>query len=128
MKTHHLDVQLCYFNKIKNGSKTVEGRVGEVDPSNDINENYKAGVTSYNVGDHLKFTISSEESGEMVMCEITQLEFFASFEEMLSGCGLDQCLPGISDLEEGVRIYRSFPNYANLEKDYGAVGIHIKLL
>merc|ERR1712004_298218 len=102
MNTHHLDVQSRYFNKIVDGSKTVEGRVGEVDPGKNIHEDYITGVTSYHVGDQLRFTISGiADQRESALCEITKLEFFSSFEEMLNGCGLEQCLPGVDDIQEG---------------------------
>ena len=132
---HELSVQKQYFNKIRDGSKTVEGRAGKVDAKNNILENYKKGETRFKVGDKLRFTISGDtnNSGKetvdhSVTCKITKVVFHDTFKDMLSGAGLEKCLPGVNSVEEGVEIYRSFSGYRQRELEFGVVGIHLEVL
>ena len=126
---HDLTVHRKFFDKIRDGIKTVEGRAGKIDTKNGILENYRTKETSFEVGHTIRFTISgNEESSEGVVCEITKLEFHDSFQEMLAKSGISSCLPGIGSMEEGIRIYRGFSGYAEREKQYGVVGIHLNVL
>ena len=134
---HELSVQKEYFAKIKDGTKTVEGRAGKIDTENDIHENYRQKETNFKVGHTVKFIISghsadseseSESESESVACEITRVEFHETFEEMLTKSGLSTCLPGIKSMEEGVRIYRGFSGYQQREELYGVVGIHLRVI
>ena len=128
MATHQLDVQEYYFNKIEEGTKTVEGRAGKVDTSKNINENYKEHRSIYKAGDRLQFTVSGKENSKTLLCDITAVKFYDGFENMLRQSGLQNCLPDIDSIDKGVEIYRSFPGYADREVKYGAVGIHIRLI
>ncbi|XP_066921082.1 uncharacterized protein [Clytia hemisphaerica] len=129
MAVHALSVQKRYFDTIKDGTKKVEGRVGKVDTSKGINENYKESQSVYKQDDEIKFVISGEEeTSEILMCKILKVEFFDTIEDMLKLCGLSNCLPGITSYEEGVQIYHGFPNYAEREKLYGAIGIYVQVL
>ena len=134
---HELSVQKEFFTKIREGIKTVEGRAGKIDTENNILENYREKETSFKAGHKTRFTISGNEESECsgnvalietVTCEITRVEFYETFEEMLAKSGLSNCLPGIQSMEEGVRIYRSFSGYQEREEQFGVVGIHVKLL
>ena len=130
--THTLDVRQPYFDLIKSGVKTIEGRAGLVAEDRGIHENYKLRESKYKQGDTLLFTLArstTEDTGDagIISCTITDISFFASFEDMLSSCGLLNCLPNINTLTEGVDVYRSFPGYEQREKDFGVVGIHLRV-
>lgn len=126
---HELSVQKEYFVKIQNGEKTVEGRAGNVVPENNINEDYKNAKTMYKDGDQIRFVIfGCEKSGESVLCKITKHEFFPIFKDMLTSCGLSKCLPRITDMDEAVRIYRSFSGFKEREIKFGVIGIHLKIV
>src|SRR5689334_21025897 len=114
----HLDEK--YFRLIKAGVKIVEGRRAT--------EQYMKLVE----GDAIKFVTESGESGEspnkLEMCaKVTGVKKYPSFAEMLIAEGIENCLPGITDLSKGVEIYRSFPGYAEDEKLLGVVGIRFTL-
>ena len=132
---HELSVQRQYFNKIRDGSKTVEGRAGKIEAKNNILENYAKGETRFKVGDKLRFTISGDTNrsekntvDQSVTCRITKVVFHDTFKDMLAGDGLEKCLPGVSSVEEGVQIYRSFSGYRQRELEFGVVGIHLEVL
>ena len=128
---HELTVQREYFNKIRNGTKTVEGRAGKVDAKHCIHENYREGQTRFKVGDKLRFSISGDRQSmeeDSVTCQITKVVFHDTFEDMLSGSGLEKCLPGVASVKEGVQIYRGFCGYEQRETEFGVVGIHVKVL
>ena len=129
MTVHTLSVQKQYFDAIKAGTKIVEGRVGKIDASKGINENYKQSESIYKQDDEIKFLISGEEeTSEVLMCKILKVEFFDTIEDMLKVSGLSNCLPGITSYKEGVEIYHGFPSYAEREKLYGAIGIYVEVL
>ena len=125
---HTLDVRQPYFDYIRDGLKTVEGRAGSV------HENYKLKQTKFKKGDTLRFTeavttttSTNAAAADVITCRIVDVSFYGSFEEMLVGSGLANCLPNTDSLEEGVRIYRSFPDYVRKENEYGVIGIHIQV-
>ena len=127
---HELSVQEQYFKSIKDGIKTVEGRAGNIVAEQNIFEIYKENKTHFKAGQMIRFTVSGNENdlADSVICEITKIEFYDSFEEMLTGCGLHNCLPGILSTETGVGVYRGFGGYLEREKLYGVVGIHLQVL
>ncbi|HUD00913.1 MAG TPA: hypothetical protein VMR37_01165, partial [Rhabdochlamydiaceae bacterium] len=60
--------------------------------------------------------------------KITFLRTFPTFREMLKKEGLENCLPGMADLEEGVAVYHHFPRYREREKELGVLAIGIECL
>ena len=59
---------------------------------------------------------------------VEEMKFFATFRAMLIGCGLQQCLPGVSSVSAGVKIYRGFPGYAAGVRERGVVAFRISVL
>ena len=49
-------------------------------------------------------------------------DFFLFFQDI----GLKKLLPRIVTLEEGVNVYRSFPNYRKFEQKRGAIAFKIR--
>jgi ASC-1-like (ASCH) protein len=108
-----------YFELICCGRKKVEGRCGT--------DKYK-GLKS---GDSIIFVTESEGGGGKMLrqgAEVLEFIHYPSFQEMLLGEGLENCLPGIQHLEKGVEIYTSFPGYAQKEKEFGVVAIRFKII
>lgn len=62
-----------------------------------------------------------------IHAEILRLSKYDSFLSMLKTEGLQNCLPGIGSLEDGVQIYHSFPDYKTRESAYGVLAIAIKV-
>ena len=98
-----LNVQEPYFSLIKNGQKTVEGRLA------------KDKYFVFNSGDKVVFNDSLE-------VEIQALVKYKSFREMLIFEGLKNVLPGVQTLEEGENIYYQFYTKED-EQKYGVVAI-----
>lgn len=106
-----LHIQKKYFDYIKSGLKTVEGRIAS------------KSLKAVNAGD----TILFECSDLLVSCRVIQKYIYRSFEEMLNDQGLQNCLPSVTDVAVGIEIYRSFPNYRELETKNGVIAFKIEL-
>jgi ASC-1-like (ASCH) protein/mannose-6-phosphate isomerase-like protein (cupin superfamily) len=106
-------VSLPWYELIKQGKKTVEGRP---------NRNTFAQMK---IGDQIEF--SNKELNENFMAEITNVTHHKTFEEMIRTNGIDNVLPGIRNIDEGVQVYMQYYT-KEIEKEFGVVGIHVKLL
>ncbi len=80
----------------------------------------------YKKGDSVRFC--SDSNKEVLECCITEIKTFSTFREMLCHFGLQQCLPGVADLQQGVEIYRAFPGYSEKEEKFGVRGFRIRTL
>ncbi len=106
-------VSLPWYELIKQGKKTVEGR-----PNRNTFGQMK-------IGDQIEF--SNKELNEIFMAEITNVTHHKTFEEMIRANGIDNVLPGIRNIDEGVQVYMQYYT-KEIEAEFGVVGIHIKLL
>ncbi|MDX2346517.1 MAG: hypothetical protein QNK11_06585 [Legionella sp.] len=107
-----IKVAPLYFQQIRAGLKTVEGRIA------------KEKFCALREGQVLEF-LSENDS---LFTRVLELKQFPTFKDMLEHYGLKTCLPDIDCLEEGVKIYHSFPNYKQNESKFGVIGIKIELL
>lgn len=101
--------KLPFLQFIENGKKKAEGRI-----ATDF-------IKSFKIGELLKL----ESPTEHVICEITYLNFYKSFEKMLTTEGLKNMLPFVNTLEEGIKVYQSFPGADRVEK-LGCCAIGVK--
>jgi len=108
-------VRKNYYKSILNGDKTVEGRL-----SGKVKKKVK-------VGDIIKMFVP-RTSDLYIYCQVVQMREFETFKEMLEGVGLKKCLPLCENVEEGVKLYHSFPKFKDLEKVLGVIAIYIKVL
>lgn len=99
------------FKCIVNGSKKVEGRIAS---------DY---VRGFKVGEELLL----QASGEFVVVKITYLNFYKSFEEMLSTEGFENMIPFAKSFDEALQVYNSFPGSERV-KSNGCCAIGIKYL
>ncbi|KAI1704413.1 hypothetical protein DdX_14280 [Ditylenchus destructor] len=105
-----LKIRKEYLDLIREGKKTVEGRIGKPE-YRDIQK-----------GDRLKFYV--EESPEDdVICEVEGVQSFSSFGEMLKAIGYLKCLPLHSSFDSALETYLSFPGY-----EKGVCAFQIKVL
>jgi ASC-1-like (ASCH) protein len=99
-----------WFDLIRDGRKTVEGRLDRDDYAvmmeNDVIQ-FHNGDDSYSM-------------------KVIHTARYSTFHEMVTGEGLDHVLPGIGSIEEGVSIYRLFYSEED-ETKYGIVAIHISV-
>jgi ASC-1-like (ASCH) protein len=123
-KTHFLPMKgAIYMENIEKGIKEFEGRIN--------------GPTckSMKVGERLK--MFDNRVGWGIICEITSLDVFYSFEAMLKAKGILKLLPQLAVqsqrlsreqlLNAGAAIYRGFPG-SNRVAQQGVVAIGVKFL
>ena len=103
--------KLPLFKYIVNGSKKAEGRV------------LSDYIRSFKIGEELLL----QASKEFVVCEISYLNFYKSFEDMLNTEGFKNMIPFAQSFDEALRVYNSFPG-ANRVKKNGCCAIGIKYL
>ncbi len=111
--TFTLNLQPTYFDLIKSGQKTVEGRIAT--------EKFH----HIQIGDSLVFINNQTE--EQLTCQITGFSHYRTFQEMLVSEGLSNCLPGITSLQQGIEIYESLPGYKEKVVQYGAIAMNIRV-
>lgn len=105
-----------YLELIRSGRKTVEGRIRTGKWSDVI------------TGDRFRFESSDPSAGLLpVLCRVTSVRPYDSFRSMLEAEGVDRCLPGITDMDEAVEVYRSIPGYREREAVDGVVGVGVQV-
>ncbi len=104
-----------YFQQIKSGRKTVEGRA----PSE------KRDYNDFKVGDTITFT--NLKTGEQLEVVIEYVSHYPTVQEMLETEGLDNVLPKAGSIEEGVKAYYSIEDYEERIKKGGIYAIKIHL-
>ena len=102
-----------YYTFVKNGQKTVEGRL------------IKGKYAEMNVGDHI--VVQKEDESESFEVEITALNKYLTFRDMLMSEGLTNVLPDAGDVDDGVSIYRQFYTKEQ-EVEYGVIAIRVRLI
>jgi len=108
--THSVTLKQQYIRQIKNGSKTVEGRINS------------GMFLKFRAGDEVRFFCNTDE----VTCRVTKITSYNSFRDMLEATGVENCLADVRSLEEGVRIYDNIPGYAAKARQFGVLAIHIE--
>ena len=107
-KQYNVSIQQPWFDLVKKGLKKVEGRLNKglfaMFKKDDI-------VMWNNKND--KFTV-----------KVLNVKKYKSFKEMLTTEGLNNVLPNIKTIDDGVNVYRRFyPK--EVEEKYGVVAIHM---
>lgn len=103
-----------WFDLIASGQKTIEGRIN--------NNKYN----KLKNGDIIKLT-KCDNIDNYIMLSIDSVQKYNSFKEMIESETLEKLLPGVSDIEEGIKIYRKFYN-PEIELEKGVIAIRIKLV
>jgi ASC-1-like (ASCH) protein len=108
-----LPLKMNYLKMILDGRKTVEGRVNTGLPART------------RVNDTILFF-----SGDVCcLTQVVEKQQFPTFREMLDHYGITTCLPDFTgDLSAAERLYRSFPGYAQKEKDFGVLGLKLRVM
>jgi ASC-1-like (ASCH) protein len=106
-----LSLQASYFEQIYLCLKTVEGRINRPEYS------------VLKPGDYIKF---ESKDNQALYAQVLQVKKFPSFRSYLNFFGLNACLPNVQTVEQGEKIYRSFPNYREKELTHGVIGIEFK--
>jgi len=91
-----------WYRLIASGQKVIEGRKGS--PT----------YSRLKVGNYVIFL--NESTGERLVKSIAAVNKYPDVRTMLLTEGLDRVLPGVSSIEEGVAIYMSFWNEADVQR------------
>ena len=108
--TYHNHRAEPYFTFVKNGLKTIEGRI------------YKGYYRLLKPQDHI--VIYNEEESDSVEVVVKAVRKYLSIREMLRSEPLEKLLPDAKNPEEGEKIYRKFYTFEQ-EKEFGVVAIEI---
>src|SRR5689334_21975851 len=100
-----LHIQDHFFEQVKNGLKTIEGRLA------------KQKFTQLTTGDQICFN-------KKLLVKVAATRQYSSFKLMIESEGLEHVLPGIPSLEEGVSIYHQFYSIEE-EQLYGVIAIEL---
>ena len=82
-----------------------------------------AAIRNFQVGDKLLL----QGKGEFVLCEITYMNFYKSFEDTILAEKRENIVPFVSSNEEALKIYKSFPGWQRV-KNLGCCAIGVKHL
>ena len=104
-----------WFSLIKAGLKKVEGRLNV------------GNVRDMKKGDYITFRNSYSGFARVMRVRITSIGRYKSFEDYLCGEGLENALPTIDSIEEGIAVYRKYFSEED-EKKYGVAAIRIQVL
>lgn len=102
---HEINVDDIWYDHILAERKTIEGRLRK---------------------SKFKFIKRNDSIiiNQKLKKNIRDIRFYSSFEEYMNAEGLDNCLPGVTTIEEGIEIYRQFYTEKD-EKTYGIVAIEL---
>jgi ASC-1-like (ASCH) protein len=125
MKTWPLPLFIEAYMAFAKSGKTVEGRVPD-------HENPVKDYRSMEEGDKVRFYAVHEEHYEPLP-DVPELHFTVAFkhhystiEDMLENEDMEQLLPGVESIDEGVEIYLSLPDYRRRVELYGVYAIGLK--
>lgn len=123
MKTWQAGREKSLLDDIKGGTKTVEGRL------------YRDKFAEYKVGDQVSLradtydadgTLLKEEPNQALV-EITKIERFATFADMLSQIGYQKVVPRAESVEQAIAEYAKY--YSPMDEDkYGVVAVHVRMI
>lgn len=106
MATWRMGLQEEYLRAIAEGKKKVEGRL------------YDEKRQKIMPGDTIIF------EGRL-MCAVKDVRVYSSFKEMLEKEGLENVLPGVGSIDDGVKVYRRFYSEEK-ERKYGVAAIEVE--
>lgn len=112
--TFTFDCAEPWFSLIKEGKKTVEGRI-----CSDKYKNIKQGST-----------IKLKKFGDnetYIYLEVLEVRKYSTFAEMIEKETLEKVLPIIETVENGVNVYRQFYKQ-ELELEKGVLALEIKVI
>lgn len=109
---YKFSVKAPWFDKIKEGIKSIEGRLK------------KGRFEHISKGDEIIWY--NRDSGEEVKTIVDSVKTYKTIGEMLKAEGICRVLPGINSIAEGETIYNQYYSPENQEK-YDVIAIHFKI-
>ncbi|RJQ17022.1 hypothetical protein C4573_03100 [Candidatus Woesearchaeota archaeon] len=122
MNEWELWVALQWYDAISSGEKTIEGRVSDPEKPS---KNYK----TMSIGDIGVFRAVDEHYKLLNMSalrfSIDAIRHYGTVEAMLECEGLQNVLPGVPSIADGVAVYHAFPGYLERIQKFGIYAIEI---
>ncbi len=103
-----------WFSLIKLGLKTVEGRL-------DMGE-----FSKFEINDIIEWT-NDNFNKRRIRTKITNITKYKTFEDYLKNKGIDNCLPGIDNIEDGLSVYYKYYKKKD-EEQYGIIAIEFEII
>jgi ASC-1-like (ASCH) protein len=113
MKTYRSHRTEPYFTFIKNGQKTIEGRVR------------KGKYRLIKSGDMI--TVYNKEETDSVNVRVKRVSMYPSIKDLLESEGVERVLPDVDNIKQGIEIYRRFYT-PEQESIFGMVAIEVKVI
>lgn len=110
---YEVHVSEPWYTHIKEGRKTVEGR-----PKRNT-------FAEMQVGQTVKFF--NKQLNESFCAKIIDINEYKTFFDMIRSNGLENVLPGIRNIDEGVSVYMQYYN-KEIESQFGVVGIKVQVI
>jgi len=110
---YEVHVSEPWYTHIKEGRKTVEGR-----PK-------KGTFAQMKVNQIVKFF--NRKLNENFCAKIIEISEHKTFEEMIRSNGLENVLPGIRNIDEGIAVYMQYYDKV-IESQFGVVGIKVQII
>lgn len=100
-----------WYKLIENNDKKIEGRLNK--------DKYK----NFKCGDIIEI-VNNDDNNDRIFRIISRIANYNTFEEYLINEKLENCLPTIDTIEDGINVYRQF--YKNEdEQKYGIIAIEL---
>ena len=96
MTTYKKNLSEPWFSLIKFKIKTIEGRLN------------KGEFKNMNINDFILFTNNELGFERKFIIEIKNITYYDNFQEYLEKETLEKCLPGLDNIEDGLKIYYRF--------------------
>jgi ASC-1-like (ASCH) protein len=113
MTTYIQHLSEPWFSLIKLNIKKVEGRLN------------KGTFAKMKIGDYIIFENSDFDLKRTVKVKIKNIIEYESFKQYLEKEKLERCLPGISNINDGIKIYRKYYSKSQ-EIEFKILAIKIK--
>jgi ASC-1-like (ASCH) protein len=110
---YEVHVSEPWYTHIKEGKKTVEGR-----PKRNT-------FAEMQVGQTVKFF--NKQLNESFCAKIIEINEYKTFFDMIKSNELENVLPGIRNIDEGVDVYMQYYN-KEIESQFGVVGIKVQVI
>lgn len=104
-----MHLEPVYFNAIKNGVKIYETRV------------FDEKRQKLKLLDDIKFI--ERGTNKSFVKKISELSYYTNFEDAIKDVGIRKVLPNVRSLQDGVKLYESFPGYKDGAKKNGVLRI-----
>jgi len=104
-----------YLDQIKSGLKIAEGRINS------------GAFKNVQPDSKIKF-FDGKNPQSYVICKIISVRKYSTFRNMLVDLGINNMLPGISDIDKAVKIYDDIPGYRERCRMHGCLGLEIQVI